>query len=218
MTGRCRIFCNINVKKSENQGNEVTCHRIYLLPNYQKTYDLTEEYELIKGCIRQDARSQRMLFDRYAGKMMSVCLRYANDSMEAEDMIQDAFIKVFQYIGQFKFEGAFEGWIRRIVVNTAIRHLEKKKLHFKDIDDNSQNTPSIDAQAYAHLGQADLMKLISELPDGYRLVFNLNAIEGYSHEEIAEMLNIQPGTSRSQLVKARKMLQHQILQLQKVAV
>ncbi len=179
---------------------------------------MSEEYELIKGCINKDARSQRMLFDRYAGKMMSVCLRYANDSMEAEDMIQDAFIKVFQYIGQFKFEGAFEGWIRRIVVNTAIRHLEKKKLHFKDIDDNSQNAPQIDAQAYSHLGQADLMRLINQLPDGYRLVFNLNAIEGYSHEEIAEMLNIQPGTSRSQLVKARKMLQQQILQLQKIAV
>jgi len=179
---------------------------------------VTDEYELIRGCINQDARCQRMLFDKYAGRMMSVCLRYANDTMEAEDMIQDAFIKVFQYIGQFKFEGAFEGWIRRIVVNTAIRHLEKKKLHFKDIDDNSQNTPKIEAQAYNHLGEEDLLKLINQLPDGYRLVFNLNVVEGYSHEEIAEMLNIQAGTSRSQLVKARKMLQHQILQLQKIAV
>ncbi len=179
---------------------------------------MTDEYELIKGCIKQDARSQRMLFDRYAGKMMSVCLRYANDTMEAEDMIQDAFIKVYKYIGQFKFEGAFEGWIRRIVVNTAIRHLEKKKIHFKDMEDNSPHAPSIDPQAYMHLGEDDLMKLINQLPDGYRMVFNLNAIEGYSHEEIAVMLNIQPGTSRSQLVKARKMLQHQILQLQKIAV
>lgn len=179
---------------------------------------MTEEYELIRGCIRKETRYQRMLFDRYAGKMMSVCLRYANDSMEAEDMLQDAFVKVFQYVGQFKFEGAFEGWIRRIVVNTAIRHLEKKKMHFKDIDDSSHHAPQIDAQAYSHLGEADLMRLINQLPEGYRMVFNLNAIEGYSHEEIGEMLNIQPGTSRSQLVKARKMLQQQILQLQKVAV
>lgn len=176
------------------------------------------EYELIEGCTRQDARCQRMLFDRYAGKMMGVCLRYANDAMEAEDMLQDAFIKVFQYMGQFKFEGAFEGWIRRIVVNTAIRHLEKKKLHFKDIDDNSYDAPQIAPQAYTHLGEDDLMKLINQLPEGYRMVFNLNAIEGYSHEEIAVMLNIQPGTSRSQLVKARKMLQYQIVQLQKIAV
>jgi RNA polymerase sigma factor (sigma-70 family) len=176
------------------------------------------EHDLIRGCIRQDNSCQRMLFDKYAGKMMGVCLRYANDAMEAEDMIQDAFIKVFQYIGQFKFEGSFEGWIRRIVVNTAIRHLERKKMKFKDIDDHSSSGPQVEASAYTHLGEEDLMKLINQLPDGYRLVFNLNVIEGYSHEEIAEMLHIQPGTSRSQLVKARKMLQQQILQLQKIAV
>lgn len=176
------------------------------------------EYEIIEGCIRQDSKCQRALFDRYAGKMMGVCTRYAKDSMEAEDMLQDAFIKVFQYIGQFKFEGAFEGWIRRIVVNTAIRHLEKKKIQFKDIEETTYDAPRVEAAAYTHLGQEDLLKLINQLPDGYRMVFNLNAIEGYSHEEIAEMLNIQPGTSRSQLVKARKMLQYQILQLQKVAV
>ncbi|SKA07768.1 RNA polymerase sigma factor [Sediminibacterium ginsengisoli] len=176
------------------------------------------EHELIRGCIRQQANCQRMLFERYAGKMMSVCLRYANDSMEAEDIMQDAFIKIYRYIEQFKFEGSFEGWIRRIVVNTAIRHLEKKKLRFKDIDENGPHVPQLPPQAYTHLGEDDLMKLISQLPEGYRVVFNLNVIEGYSHEEIGEMLNIQPGTSRSQLVKARKMLQHQILQLQKIAV
>lgn len=176
------------------------------------------ETDLIKGCIKQNASYQRMLFEQYAGKMMSVCLRYANDSMEAEDIMQDAFIKVFQYIHQFKFEGSFEGWIRRIIVNTAIRHLEKKKMHFKDIDESGSNAPQLDPYAYVHLGQEDLLKLINQLPEGYRIVFNLNVIEGYSHEEIAEMLNIQPGTSRSQLVKARKMLQQQILQLQKIAV
>ncbi len=176
------------------------------------------EHELIKGCIRQDSNCQRMIFEKHAGKMMGVCLRYAQDSMEAEDMLQDAFIKVFQYISQFKFEGSFEGWIRRIVVNTAIRHLERKKLIFKEIDDHSPLNPQIDPQAYTHLGEDDLLKLISQLPDGYRMVFNLSVIEGYSHEEIANMLNIQAGTSRSQLVKARKMLQSQILQLQKIAV
>lgn len=176
------------------------------------------EYDLIKGCIRQDNSCQRMLFERYAGKMMSVCMRYANDAMEAEDMMQDAFIKVFQYIGQFKSEGSFEGWIRRIVVNTAIRQLEKKKMHFKDIDEHGSNAPQLDPNAYTHLGEEDLLKLINQLPDGYRMVFNLNVIEGYSHEEIGDMLHIQPGTSRSQLVKARKMLQQQIVQLQKIAV
>jgi RNA polymerase sigma-70 factor (ECF subfamily) len=159
-----------------------------------------------------------MLFEQHAGKMMGVCLRYAQDNMEAEDMLQDAFIKVFQYISQFKFEGSFEGWVRRIVVNTAIRHLERKKMSFKEIDDHSPHNPQIDPQAFTHLGEDDLLKLISQLPEGYRMVFNLNVIEGYSHDEIADMLNIQAGTSRSQLVKARKMLQAQIVQLQKIAV
>lgn len=176
------------------------------------------ENDLIKGCIRQNPSCQRMLFEQHAPKMMSVCLRYANDTMEAEDMMQEGFIKVFQYLHQFKFEGSFEGWMRRIIVNTAIRHLEKKKIHFKDIDENGAEAPHLAPYAYAHLGQEDLLKLISQLPDGYRMVFNLNVIEGYSHDEIAEMLKIQPGTSRSQLVKARKMLQEQITQLQQIAV
>jgi RNA polymerase sigma-70 factor (ECF subfamily) len=103
-------------------------------------------------------------------------------------------------------------------VNTAIRHLERKKISFNELEENSANHPKVDSSALVNLGQEDLLKLINQLPDGYRMVFNLNVIEGYSHEEIAEMLNIQAGTSRSQLVKARKMLQTQIMQLQKVAV
>jgi RNA polymerase sigma factor (sigma-70 family) len=150
------------------------------------------ETDLIKGCIKQDANCQRMLFEQFGGKMMSVCLRYANDAMEAEDIMQDGFIKVFQYIHQFKFEGSFEGWIRRIIVNTAIRHLEKKKLHFKEIEENGVNTPQLDPYAYAHLGQEDLMKLINQLPEGYKVVFNLNVIEGYSHDEIADTTRHQP--------------------------
>ena len=176
------------------------------------------ETDLIKGCIKGNAQCQRMLFEQYAGKMMSVCLRYANDTMEAEDIMQDGFIKVYQYLHQFKFEGSFEGWIRRIIVNTAIRHLEKKKIQFKDIDESGANAPKLDPYAYAHLGQDDLMKLISQLPDGYRIVFDLNVIEGYSHEEIGVMLGIEASTSRSQLVKARRMLQNQIIKLEKIAV
>lgn len=177
------------------------------------------EYELIKGCIKQDSTCQRRLFEQFAGKMMTVCLRYANDSMEAEDMMQEGFIRVFNYIDQFKFEGSFEGWVRRVVVNTALKHLQKKRLSFAEIkEDNSQQSPRIDSYAYSNLGEGDLMKLISQLPDGYKTIFNLNVIEGYSHEEIAKMLDIQPSTSRSQLVKARKMLQNQILNLQKIAV
>ena len=176
------------------------------------------EFEIIEGCKNKDPRSQRALFDRFAGKMMGVCLRYANDASEAEDMLQDAFLRIFQHIDQFKFEGAFEGWVRRVVVNAAIRTIEKKKIQYKELEENMYDVPRVEATAYNHLNQEELMKLINQLPDGYRIVFNLSAIEGYSHEEIGAMLNIQPGTSRSQLVKARKMLQYQILQLQKVAV
>ena len=176
------------------------------------------EYELIKGCIKHDPACQRLLFEQYAGKMMTVCLRYAHDSMEAEDMLQEGFIRVFNYIEQFKFEGSFEGWIRRVVVNTALKYLQKKRLSFTEINDNNQQAPRLESYAYSNLGEEELMKLICQLPDGYRTIFNLNVIEGYSHEEIARMLDIQPSTSRSQLVKARKMLQNQILNLQKIAV
>jgi RNA polymerase sigma-70 factor (ECF subfamily) len=179
---------------------------------------IVTDYEIIEGCLNKDPRCQRALFDRYAGKMMGVCLRYAGDHAEAEDMLQEGFLRIFQNIGQFKFEGAFEGWIRRVVVNAAIRTLEKKKIQFRELEENRNDVPRVEATAYNHLTQEELLKLINQLPDGYRLVFNLSAIEGYSHEEIGEMLNIQAGTSRSQLVKARKMLQYQILQLQKVAV
>ena len=161
---------------------------------------------------------QRMLFEQYAGKFMTVCRRYANDEMEAEDMLQEGFVRIFNNIHQFKFEGSFEGWMRRIVVNVALKSLQKKKLKFGEIKDNSADSPSIQAYAYNNLGEEEILKLINRLPDGYRIVFNLAVIEGYSHEEIARMLNIQPSTSRSQLVKARKMLQSQILEIQKIAV
>ena len=191
----------------------------YLLSNtaYQTSPVLTE-YELIKGCIRSDSRCQRTLFEQYAGKMMSVCLRYAQDQMEAEDMLQDGFIRVFSNMHQFKFEGSFEGWIRRVIVNAALKRLQKRKIHFQEITERNEDAPRMEPYVYNHLGEAELMQLIQQLPDGYRTVFNLNVIEGYSHEEIAEMLGIQAGTSRSQLVKARKMLQQQILERQKIAV
>ena len=180
---------------------------------------MTEE-ELIRGCIRGEATCQKELFNRYASRMLGVCHRYARNAADAEDILQDAFIKIFDKMSQFKFEGSFEGWIRRIMVNTALkkyslRRYEKEVVGYevKDRDEDA-----MEPSAYAHLSQKDILDLINNLPDGYRLIFNLYVIEGFQHEEIAEMLNIQPGTSRSQLVKARSMLQKQILQLQKVAV
>lgn len=173
---------------------------------------------MIKGCIQKDASCQRMLFNTYAGKMMTVCLRYACDHAEAEDILQEAFIRVFTYIAQYKNEGSFEGWIRRIVVTTALKIINKRKIRFNELNDAVEGSAHTESYALTNLTEGELLKMINALPDGYRLVFNLNAIEGYSHEEIAKMLNIQPGTSRSQLVKARRMLQDQIKLFQKIAV
>lgn len=180
---------------------------------------MTDE-ELIRGCIKEDSTCQRELFNRYASRMLGVCYRYARTAADAEDILQDAFIKVFDKMHQFKFEGSFEGWIRRIMVNTALkkyslRRYEKEVVGYEIKDkDESGMEPS----AYAHLTQKEILELINNLPDGYRLIFNLYVMEGFQHEEIAEMLGIQPGTSRSQLVKARTMLQKQIIELQKIAV
>lgn len=181
--------------------------------------NLTEE-ELIRGCIRENAACQKEVFNRFAGRMLGVCQRYARTRDDAEDILQDAFIKVFRKMGQFKFEGSFEGWIRRIVVNTALKKysLIRYEKELSGYEVNEQHDQQVDPVAYSQLTEKDLLALINNLPDGYRVVFNLHVIEGYQHEEIAELLGIQAGTSRSQLVKARNMLQKQILELQKVAV
>ncbi len=189
------------------------------MPLAKQNIILTDE-ELIRGCIREEATCQKELFNRYASRMLGVCQRYARNAADAEDILQDAFIKIFNKIAQFKFEGSFEGWIRRIMVNTALkkyslRRYEKEVVGY-EINENNQS--SIDEVAYGHISQKEILDLINCLPDGYRLIFNLYVIEGFPHEEIAQMLNIQASTSRSQLVKARNMLQKQILQLQKIAV
>jgi RNA polymerase sigma factor (sigma-70 family) len=124
-------------------------------------------------------------------------------------------LKIFYRILLFKFEGSFEGWVRRIVVNTALKHCQKKKIRFDEVKPETSQGGSIEPSAYTHLGENDLMHLINRLPEGYKIVFNLHVIEGYSHEEIAEMLHIKDSTSRSQLVKARRFLQNEILKLQK---
>lgn len=176
------------------------------------------EKELIKGCIREDRYHQQELFRRYAGKMLVVCMRYARHQMEAEDILQDAFIKVFDNINSFEFKGSFEGWIRRIVINTALKNYSRKSFKQEQIGLESYPELPLEPEIYAHLQVEELLRLIARLPEGYRLVFNLNVIEGYSHKEIADMLGIQESTSRSQLVKARKMLQSMIIDLQKIAV
>ncbi len=148
--------------------------------------------------------------------MMTVCRRYLRDPKEAEDILQEAFIKVFMSLSRYRHEGSLEGWIRRIVVHTALRVLQKKKIQWADIEQEADTLQSDDIDALAAISAEELLRLISDLPDGYRIVFNLSVVEGYDHKEIASMLNITPVTSRSQLLKARKALQTQIENLKKL--
>ena len=126
-----------------------------------------------------------MLFEQYAGRMMTICLRYSCDETEAEDMLQEAFIRIFKYINQYKFEGSFEGWLKRIVVNAALKILQKKSIHFSEINVELQDLQMAEADALSNLSEQELLKLISDLPSGYRVVFNLYVLEGYSHNEIS---------------------------------
>jgi RNA polymerase sigma factor (sigma-70 family) len=174
------------------------------------------DLELIQGCLKGNARSQRWLFDKFAGKMMTVCRRYLCDPKEAEDILQESFIKVFRSLGHYRHEGSLEGWIRRIVVHTALRALQKKKIQWINIDQETDTLQSDDIDALTAISAEELLRLIGGLPDGYRIVFNLSVVEGYDHNEIATMMNITPATSRSQLLKARKALQTQIENLKKL--
>jgi len=152
---------------------------------------------------------------------MGVCYRYARNKEDAEDILQDSFIKIFKKISQFKGDGSFEGWMRKIVVNTALKKYTvsryRKELSVQEVKDPSVADMN-DVPAFSHLTEKDLLGLINNLPDGYRIIFNMYVIEGYQHDEIAELLGIQPGTSRSQLVKARQLLQKEIIKMQKIAV
>lgn len=167
--------------------------------------------ELILRCRKGCRRAQYELYEKFAPKMFAVCLRYARDASEAEDMLQDGFIKVFANLGSFKDLGSFEGWVRRIFVNTALEKFRKKNpmLLSSELHPNLAITRD-DETVLNRLSAEELTRLIRSLPDGYRMVFNLYAVEGYSHKEIGEMLSISEGTSKSQLARARQHLQEKI--------
>ena len=152
----------------------------------------------------------------FSGKMYYVCLRYAIDESEAQDMLQEGFIRLFKHLNGFKGEGSFEGWVRRIFVHTAIKYYHKMRKHNGAVDLSQVYDHSIDATVIDSMSQQEVLALVKKLPEGYQIVFNMYAIEGYSHKDIAARLNIQESTSRSQLVKARKLLQTQITQLQTI--
>jgi RNA polymerase sigma factor (sigma-70 family) len=173
-----------------------------------------DDATLAEECVNGNIRAQRALFDKYASKMMGVCLRYTKNTNEAEDVLQDGFIKVYQKLKDYKKEGSLEGWIRRIMVNTSLDQLRKNTRQLGDtaIDDVDYKVEG-SSFVIEQLMADDLLKLIQQLPEGYKMVFNLYAIEGYSHQEIGETLGITESTSKSQYSRARAYLRERLEQL-----
>ncbi len=172
------------------------------------------ESTLVKYCINGDQKAQRMLFEMYAPKMLGVCLRYAKNKEQAEDALQDGFVKVFSNLEKFSGEGSLEGWVRRIMVNTSLDQIRKdaklqNNVSWDDVDFKIEN----DSFILEGLMAEDLLKLINTMPQGYKMVFNLFAIEGYSHKEIALKLNISENTSKSQYSRARAYIQTKLEEL-----
>ena len=178
--------------------------------NNPKIALMLNESELIEGCRRGDRAIQKALYDRYKGKMMMVCLRYSKSTLEAEDILQEGFVKIFNGIKDFRQEAKLETWITRIMINTALNAQRKKLYLFPMVDVEDIDLPENEV-SLGSLHVKQLLELIQSLPQGCQMVFNLFAIEGYSHKEIAEMLGISEGTSKSQYSRAKNFLQTKLL-------
>ena len=169
------------------------------------------DQQLVQGCIEGDIRFQRLLYDHFVEKMKGVCLRYSANEEEAEDVLQEGFIIVFRKIDSFKGEGALGGWIRKIMVNTALQHYRKNKyMRVTSSYEGKEDYFIENDNVIEDMAANELLQKIQQLPDGYRMVFNLYAIEGYTHREIGEQLGISEGTSKSQFSRARSILKKMI--------
>jgi RNA polymerase sigma-70 factor (ECF subfamily) len=167
---------------------------------------IPSENDLIQGCIDGDRQMQEHLYKRFASKMYGVCLRYVANTDDANDILQEGFIKVYKNLDKFRREGSFEGWVRRIFVNTAIEQF-RKKVKLYNVDEVQENTlEDKELTALDLLATKDIINIVNELSPGYKAVFNLHVIEGFSHKEIAEVLGITEGTSKSQLARAKGVL------------
>lgn len=172
--------------------------------------------EMLEGCMAKREQAQKQLFEKYKRVMTGVCMRYADRYEEAQDIVQNGFIKVFKKIDTFSGKGSLEGWIRRIMVNTALDYLRSNKHERFNVSvDDVDYKLKEGSNALGNLQAEDLLKIIRELPTGYKTVFNLFAIEGYSHKEIAEQLDISENTSKSQYSRARALLQKKLAELEK---
>ena len=167
-----------------------------------------DHQKLVKDCLRGKSQAQRELYELFAQTMLGVCYRYTKSVTDAEDILQDGFVKVFRHLHNYKNEGELGAWIRRIMVTTALNYLKKNKRYRVDLlfDGNDALHPIIDNDAEIKISSKELAELIRQLPTGYQTIFNLHAVEGYSHVEIGKMLGISEGTSRSQYSRARGLL------------
>ena len=171
---------------------------------------MMNDSDLIKGSIAGDSRMQEALYQKYAPKMYAVCLRYAGNNDDAQDLLQEGFIKVFRNLEKFRNEGSFEGWLRRVFVNTSVEQY-RRKVHLNSISEKEEaGIEDASVSVLDQLAERDIIRLVQELSPGYRAVFNLYVIEGYSHKEIGEMLQISEGTSKSQLARAKAILQKKV--------
>ncbi len=169
--------------------------------------ELYSDSELIQGCRNNDRRYQELLYRKYAKKMYGICMSYAKDRSMAQEILQDGFVKVFKKIDSFKEQGSLEGWIRRVITNTALDHLRQKSKLYEFIDDNREvEEERLDNSILDKINADGILNMIGQLPEGAKAVFNLYAVEGYSHKEIAEKLEITEGTSKSQFKRARNLL------------
>jgi RNA polymerase sigma factor (sigma-70 family) len=183
---------------------------------------MIDDQNLIQGCIQKDRKCQRLLYEKYASLMLGVCMRYAGNKVEAEDILQVGFLKVFMNIKQYSGKGKFSSWIKSIMINTAINHFySNKKYRGHDSIDGAVNETTGDSDDISgpeRLKEEDLLKVIAELPPGFRMIFNLYAIEGYKHCEIAGMMKIDEGTSKSQYSRARKLIRQKLEKLQQEVI
>ncbi len=175
--------------------------------------NLSDE-EIRKGCLRNSSKAQKALFQKYHGVFQGICMRYGKDKAEVEDVLIEGFTRIYKKMNSYNGKGSFEGWMKRIIINTAIDNFRKNKKHYyhEDILDYEEHF-STEPLVVEQFSVDDILKTIQELPPGYRMVFNLYAIEGYSHKEIAEVLEISVNTSKTQLLKARKKLQARLSEL-----
>ncbi|MFZ1790786.1 MAG: sigma-70 family RNA polymerase sigma factor [Saprospiraceae bacterium] len=173
-------------------------------------FDNTRIIELIERCRKDERIAQEELFKLYAGKMMTLCRRYAQFDYEAEDLLQEGFIRLFKNLTSFRNEGSFDGWVRKLFVHSILKSLSSKNFHHDDHLEESIHDAVMEPLILDKISSEEIISLVNELPFGYKTVFNLAIMEGYSHKEIAELMHIEEVTSRSQLLKARKMLQKKI--------